>query len=390
METDVLGSNGQNKQKELLTVGNKKLIFSHIGSAVIGAAIGASISRIIPIKQPDVPTDDEKDTTPTNDNSSQEPIEEPKKEEPKEEEPKEEEPKEEEPKEEEPKEEEPKEEEPKEEEPKEDSENPSQDEIDKIAEDLVKDSKIDDRDIIDEGSLLHFTDYVKINLPNGLEADGFVFDIEGQNFVLADLDGDGVYDNLLAHVNGMLTDVDIPIFAPDGSIVTTLNEIIARNHLTESDIEQIVNENGDIDLVMTDTERRQIENDDVEGDIARVEEPNKVDDVNSEAEGEELDIEEPNKPEVKDDDVAQLSPEEEDVLLQDLLGKHINKSNVADSYSEVDEIIQVDDEDEVFKKELEKHPIDNPSYPDSPNDSNITDLLESNIPDEISELPIDD
>ena len=380
METDVLGSNGQNKQKELLTVGNKKLIFSHIGSAVIGAAIGASISRIIPIKQPDVPTDDEKDTTPTNDNSSQEPIEEPKKEEPKEEEPKEEEPKE----------EEPKEEEPKEEEPKEDSENPSQDEIDKIAEDLVKDSKIDDRDIIDEGSLLHFTDYVKINLPNGLEADGFVFDIEGQNFVLADLDGDGVYDNLLAHVNGMLTDVDIPIFAPDGSIVTTLNEIIARNHLTESDIEQIVNENGDIDLVMTDTERRQIENDDVEGDIARVEEPNKVDDVNSEAEGEELDIEEPNKPEVKDDDVAQLSPEEEDVLLQDLLGKHINKSNVADSYSEVDEIIQVDDEDEVFKKELEKHPIDNPSYPDSPNDSNITDLLESNIPDEISELPIDD
>lgn len=380
METDVLGSNGQNKQKELLTVGNKKLIFSHIGSAVIGAAIGASISRIIPIKQPDVPTDEEKDTTPTNDNSSQEPIEEPKKDEPKEEEPKEDEPKE----------EEPKEEEPKEEEPKEDSENPSQDEIDKIAEDLVKDSKIDDRDIIDEGSLLHFTDYVKINLPNGLEADGFVFDIEGQNFVLADLDGDGVYDNLLAHVNGMLTDVDIPIFAPDGSIVTTLNEIIARNHLTESDIEQIVNENGDIDLVMTDTERRQIENDDVEGDIARVEEPNNVDDVNSEAEGEELDIEEPNKPEVKDDDVAQLSPEEEDVLLQDLLGKHINKSNVADSYSEVDEIIQVDDEDEVFKKELEKHPINNPSYPDSPNDSNITDLLESNIPDEISELPIDD
>ena len=76
--------------------------------------------------------------------------------------------------------------------------------------------------------------------------------------------------------------------------------------------------------------------------------------------------------------------------MQDLLGKHINKSNVADSYSEVDEIIQVDDEDEVFKKELEKHPIDKPSYPDSPNDSNITDLLESNIPDEISELPIDD
>ena len=76
--------------------------------------------------------------------------------------------------------------------------------------------------------------------------------------------------------------------------------------------------------------------------------------------------------------------------MQDLLGKHINKNNVTDTYSEVDEIIQVDDEDDVFKKELEKHQMDKTLNPDSPDNSNITDVLESNVPDEMSELPIDD
>ena len=315
METKAMDSK-QEKKRVLLTHGNKKVFFSHFGTAVVGGAIGASIREIIPI----TPTDDPKDepgNLPNNDpkdkpgNGPQDAPKNESKSDPKEEprnEPKHE-----------PNEEsrvEPRnetkddsKEEPKDEskdkskgesrdETKDDSapDNPNQEEIDKIADNLIKDSKIDARDAIDQDSFMHFTDHVKINMPNGLEVDGFGFNLEGDDFVLADLDGDGIYDDLLAHVDGKLLDIIVPLIGPNGEVVTTLNQFLARNRLTESDIEQIVNSTGgEINLAMTDLERRQMEEDDTTDDIH----DNGVD----------------------EDDTSQLSPEEERILMNDLLGK---------------------------------------------------------------------
>ncbi|MBQ6063719.1 MAG: hypothetical protein IJK87_08845 [Prevotella sp.] len=294
METKPIDSK-QEKKRVLFTRGNKKVSFSHVGTTVVGSAIGATISRIIPIdtardsKPTPEPTPEPKPTpeptpnpkpTPEPTNSPEptptpepspdpvaksEPTQEPS------------------------------------------VENPHQEEIDEIAEALVRDTKIDARDAAEVDGLLHFTDRVTINLPNGLEADGFVFNLGGEDLVLADLDGDGVYDNVLAHVDGVLTDVEIPLIGDDGMIVTTLNQFIAQHRLTESDVEQIVNATGgDVNLTITDIERRQIEADDAHNDIHGT------------------DREDGATPETDKGDTAQLSPEEEKTLLDDILGRNDN------------------------------------------------------------------
>ena len=300
METNDIYSN-QEKKKALFTHGNERIYYSHIGPAAIGAAIGVTIGSVTPITPVEpLVVDDDPTVTPetpitamTGSEYIDTPVEHiitrPETFRP----PKPEVTKPQPPRHEQTKPEEPRHDPPKPEEPRHDPENPSQEEIDRIAGNLVRDSHIDERDAVDESSILDFTDRVTLNMPNGMTVDGYIFNEE---LVLADLDGDGVYDNLLAVVDGEPREVVVPIMGTNGQPIMTLNEVIAQNHLTESDIEQLVSQERELNLAMTDPERRLIQQDDISHDI-------KILDGSSGGSEE-----------------GTLSQEEEDALLNDILG----------------------------------------------------------------------
>ena len=89
---------------------------------------------------------------------------------------------------------------------------------------------------------------------------------------MADLDGDGIFDDLLANTDNGLAPITVDIVGTDGRVERTLNDFIAQNHLTESDIVQVATDDADINQAMTDVERKQMENDTYLEDVALVDE----------------------------------------------------------------------------------------------------------------------
>jgi hypothetical protein len=177
--------------------------------------------------------------------------------------------------------------------------NDDQVEIDKITDDLLKGSQVDDRDLADSSGLLDDSVPVSVALPNGLETTGVYFSDFGDDLVLLDLDGDGVFDDVkLVEADGSLRDFHKELHLNDGSVIS-YEEWMASNHITGSDIEQILNETGSNDLAMTEDDRRRMEEDNADEDIVV------TDDVVNNQLGEDV-----------------LTKEEEDALLKQLLSEN--------------------------------------------------------------------
>ena len=415
MDTKINDSKqGEGKKKELMTHGNKKKFFSHFATGTISAAIGVTIAKAIPINQKDAPTpqqtpfpnpvseteeksnDHHEEKVPekeverledTDAPSNKEDINEPvptdttdsartdKPEENSNEQP------------------ESKPDAKSEETPDVKSDNqpekrsddlPNEKEIDEIADNLVKDSKIDERDNVGIPSDFSFTQQVELNLPNGLTAEGFVFELEGNELVLADLDGDGIFDDLLANTDNGLAPITVDIVGTDGRVERTLNDFIAQNHLTESDIVQVATDDADINQAMTDVERKQMENDTYLEDVALVDEntneirkaENEADlnitndkvgtlarEVDSDNDFTDIDQELAELEKKLDngkEEIKELTEEEENELLKDILGGTTD-DDLALEDDEIDTLIEsiiAEDEDSALQETFNSQQAD--------------------------------
>ncbi len=194
--------------------------------------------------------------------------------------------------------------------------NPEQKDIDKIAEELINGSKVDERDLADIGSMLEGSYPVTISLNNGLEVVGFPFRDWGLDLVLTDLDGDGVFGDVLVNNNGELMRFDMPVTLGDGRVVG-YDELIASLHITFSDIEQLLNNGGaDNNLAMTEDDRQRLEADHPNEDIVNWEK--KTAESENKKDGGEHEV------------TGGLTPEEEDELLKDILGENISNDSEID------------------------------------------------------------
>lgn len=224
------------------------------------------------------------------------------------------------------------------------AQNPEQEEIDKIAENLINDSRIDERDIADVGSMLEGSYPVVISLDNGLEIVGFPFNDCGLDLVLVDLDGDGVYGDVLADINGELMRFDMPVTLSDGSVIG-YDELIATLHITNSDIEQLLNDDPENNLTMTNDDRQRLEADNPEEDIVNWEKPSE--------EGED------NKETPEQMATGALTAEEEDELLRDILGENSHSDDEMDDgeltalLTGTSELSQTDDEEDIDNGDLD-------------------------------------
>lgn len=215
-------------------------------------------------------------------------------------------------------------------------------EIDKITEDLINGSQVDEHDMADIGGLIDYSTPVTVSLPNGLETTGYYYSDFGDDLVLLDLDGDGVFSDVkYVDTDGSLKDFEKELHLNDGSVLN-YKDWVASNHITSSDIEQVLNDDGSNDLSMTDDDRRRMENDNAEEDIVTTDDADNLD-------GEE----------------NVLTKEEEDALLKQLLSENeedVDAGNISD-------------------EELEAILIDTKPITDNPSDNVNNNLVHNDMDD---------